>query len=42
MKNMFLPSLYAVSALLLGMSIPYAISSGTPVTDIALLADHIQ
>lgn len=34
MKNMFLPSIYAVSALLLGMSIPYAISSGTPVTDV--------
>lgn len=34
MKNMILPSLYAISVLLLGMSIPYAISSGTSITDV--------
>ncbi|WP_323086605.1 hypothetical protein [Providencia alcalifaciens] len=33
MKEMLLPSLYGIAALLLGLSIPYGLSSGTPVTD---------
>lgn len=34
MKKMLIPSLYGISVLLFGMSIPYAISSGAPITDI--------
>ncbi|CQQ96335.1 Uncharacterised protein [Yersinia enterocolitica] len=34
MKKMLIPSLYGISVLLFGMSIPYAISSGAPITDV--------
>ncbi|WIF74515.1 hypothetical protein QN092_21385 (plasmid) [Proteus vulgaris] len=34
MKKMLIPSLYGITVLLFGMSIPYAISSGAPITDV--------